>query len=163
MDDSVLVVSNSPATPKEMMSSSSTLKTSTGETQVPQHVDVALVALLGCHDEPTDGVEDYCIFLEKALRLRRAAMELVRVPWAERGWLAALRWLWRESAKWHGRWVLVQYTALGWSRRGFPLGFLPVLFLLQRRKLSIAVIFHDARAYPGTRWVDRIRRARSIL
>ena len=120
---------------------------------------VALIALLGRADEPTDGVEDYCTFLGKALRQRGVPMELVRVPWAERGWLAAIRWLWNESTKWPGRWVLIQYTALGWSRRGFPFGLLAVPFLLRHRKLRIGVVFHDAGAYPGTRWMDRMRRA----
>jgi len=120
--------------------------------------DVALVALLGRADQPTDGVEDYCIFLEKALRKRNIPIELMRVPWAERGWLPALRFLWRESMKWPGRWVLIQYTALAWSRRGFPLGLLAVLFLLRRKKLRIAVVFHDSGPYPGKRWVDRMRR-----
>jgi glycosyltransferase involved in cell wall biosynthesis len=120
---------------------------------------MGLVALLGRRDEPTDGVEDYCVCLGMALRQRGFPLELVRVPWAERGWLTALRRLWRESAQWRGRWVLVQHTALGWSRHGFPLGLLLVLFLLRRRNLSIAVVFHDARAYSGTRWVDCVRRA----
>jgi glycosyltransferase involved in cell wall biosynthesis len=121
--------------------------------------DVALVALLGRRDEPTDGVEDYCICLEKGLTHRGVAVELVRMPWAERGWVAALRWLWRESLQWRGRWVFVQYTALSWSRRGFPLGLLAVILVLRHRSVSTAVVFHDAAAYPGTRWVDRVRRA----
>ncbi|HEV2523218.1 MAG TPA: glycosyltransferase [Candidatus Acidoferrales bacterium] len=125
----------------------------------PAERRVALVALLGRRDEPTDGVEDYCVCLGKALARGGISFELARVHWAERGWLAALRRMWRESADWRGRWVFVQYTALGWSRRGFPLGFLPVLFVLRRRKLSTAVVFHDAAAYPGTRCIDRVRRA----
>jgi glycosyltransferase involved in cell wall biosynthesis len=119
---------------------------------------IALVMLLGRRDDPTDGVEDYCFFLAEALRQRGVSVELMRVPWVQRGWLSAFLWLWKESAQWQGRWVLVQYTALGWSRRGFPLGLLLVLFLLRYRNLSIAVVFHDAAAYPGTRWVDRARR-----
>lgn len=119
---------------------------------------MAIVGLLGRRDEPTDGVEDYCTFLSKALRQRGVSMEVTRVPWAERGWLTALWWLWQKGAKWNGRWILLQYTALGWSRRGFPAGLLPVLAVLQRRRLSCAVVFHDAAAYPGTRCVDQIRR-----
>jgi len=119
---------------------------------------ISLVALLGRRDEPTDGVEDYCVCLGQACSRRGVSFALVRVPWAERGWLGALRWLWRESAQWQGRCVIVQYTALAWSHRGFPLGLLPVLFLLRRRGVSIAVVFHDTAAYPGTRWVDRLRR-----
>ena len=125
----------------------------------PAERRVSLIALLGKRDEPTDGVEDYCVCLGNALARRGVSVELARMPWAERGWLAGLRWLWRESTDWRGRWVFVQYTALGWSRRGFPLGLLPVVFVLRRRKLSNAVVFHDAVAYSGTRWIDRMRRA----
>jgi len=117
-----------------------------------------ILALVGRRDEPTDGVEDYCVCLGEALRRHGVRVELVRVPWAERGWIAALLWLWRQSALWQGRYILVQYTALGWSRRGFPFGLLALLFLLRRRRVSFGVVFHDAEAYPGTRCVDRIRR-----
>jgi glycosyltransferase involved in cell wall biosynthesis len=34
-----------------------------------------------------------------------------------------------------------------------------VLLPLWHRKLRIAVVFHDAGPYPGTRWIDRVRRA----
>jgi glycosyltransferase involved in cell wall biosynthesis len=63
-----------------------------------------------------------------------------------------------ERAGWSGRWVLVQYTALSWSRRGFPLGLLLVVFLLRRRNAFIAVVFHDPSAYGGDRPVDHVRR-----
>ena len=127
----------------------------------PAESPVALVALLGRRDEPTDGVED-CIVLRlagRALAERGVRIDVVRVPWAELGWVAALRWLWRKSEKWRGHWVMLQYTALEWSLHGFPLGLLLVLFPLWHRKLRIAVVFHDAGPYAGTRWVDRLRRA----
>jgi glycosyltransferase involved in cell wall biosynthesis len=116
------------------------------------------IALLGRRDEPTDGVEDYCKFLSHALAERGFSLTLVRLPWAERGWLPAIRWLWNLSEDWGGRWVLVQYTALSWSRRGFPLGLLLVVFLLRRRNASLAVVFHDPSAYGGNRLVDCVRR-----
>jgi glycosyltransferase involved in cell wall biosynthesis len=116
------------------------------------------IALLGRRDEPTDGVEDYCKSLRQALAERGFSLTVVRLPWAERGWLPAIWWLWKESAGWSGRWVLVQYTALSWSRRGFPLGLLLVVFLLRRRNASMAVVFHDPSAYGGDRLVDRVRR-----
>ncbi len=119
----------------------------------------SIVALVGRRDEPTDGVEDYCVCLGKALGRHGVGIELVRVPWAERGWIAAALWLGRQSARWKKHYVLVQYTALGWSRRGFPFGLLPMLFLLRCRHVSFGEVFHDAAAYPGTRFVDRIRRA----
>src|ERR1700720_3419050 len=87
------------------------------------------IALLGRRDEPTDGVEDYCKFLRQALADHGFSLTPVRLSWAGRGWLPAIRLLWKESAGWSRRWVLVQYTALSWSRRGFPLGLLLVVFL----------------------------------
>jgi hypothetical protein len=82
------------------------------------------IVLLGRRDYPTDALEDYCTYLGQALFKHGINLQLVRVPWAEKGWFYALRWLWREARSWQGRWVLVQYTALAWSRRGFPIGLL---------------------------------------
>jgi len=121
-----------------------------------------IVALLGRPDAPTDALEDYCEFLGRALERAGQPMEIRRVPWAERGWVAGIAWLWRESGAWRGRWVLVQYTALVWSRRGIPLGVLAVLWVLRVRGARIAIIFHDAVPYAGERRVDRIRRAIQI-
>jgi glycosyltransferase involved in cell wall biosynthesis len=118
-----------------------------------------MIALLGKRDTPTDGVEDYCAHLREALALRGDDLQLVRAPWAEQGWGRALGWLWRESRGWPGQWTLVQYTALGWSRHGFSLPFLAVLALLRMRRARVAVVFHDAEPYHGTRLVDRLRRA----
>jgi len=120
--------------------------------------DVTLIALLGRQDYPTDGVEDYCTYLGKALKERGVALQLVRVPWAEKGWFYALRWLWQEARAWQGQWVLVQYTALSWSRRGFPIGLLPVLKILRGRKCRLGIIYHDASGYIGHRLIDRLRR-----
>lgn len=39
------------------------------------------MALLGRKDEPTEGVKDYCTFLEKSLRQRGVSLELVHMPW----------------------------------------------------------------------------------
>jgi hypothetical protein len=52
--------------------------------------DVTLIALLGRWDYPTDGVEDYCTYLGKALKERGVALQLVRVPWAEEGMVLCL-------------------------------------------------------------------------
>ncbi len=117
-----------------------------------------IITLLGCRDYPTDAIEEYSSFLGQALQKRGVGLGLVRVPWAEQGWMRALRWLWRESARWQGQWVLVQYTALMWSQRGFPFGFLLVLLILRRAVRNIAIIFHDVSGYPGQRLVDRFRR-----
>ena len=124
-----------------------------------------MIALLGRRDQPTDGVEDYCRWLGQALATQGYDLTLVRMPWLERGWPRALNWLSHESKKWKRQWVLVQYTALSWSRRGFPPLLLVVLGLLRIRGARIAVIFHDDGPYPGTRFVDKVRRLcqRSVM
>jgi hypothetical protein len=116
------------------------------------------IALLGLRDKPVDGLEDYCTFLGKALEIRGIELSQVRVPWREKGWIGALRWVDRESRGWRGKWVLVQYTALAWSRRGFPFFALAVLAMLRRGGARVAVVFHEPRRQgSGSRWIDRIR------
>src|ERR1700686_3800269 len=94
-----------------------------------------LVLLLGKRDTPADGVQDYCEYLAQALRRRGIQTEIARVEWHSEGWVHALRHLGTQSAKWKGAWIVLQYTALSWSRRGFPLGALAVLRSLRHRKL----------------------------
>ena len=120
-----------------------------------------MVALLGRRDVPTDALEAYCTQLGQALAARSHALRIVRVPWDKRGWLSALYWLRRATgpdAGSRGRWILVQYTALSWSRRGFPVGFLGVLWALGRCRARCAVVFHDPEPYAGGRLIDRLRR-----
>jgi glycosyltransferase involved in cell wall biosynthesis len=117
------------------------------------------IALLGRRDTPVDGVEDYCTFLGEALAARGIGLKQVRVPWLENGWIGGLRWLAHESAAWRGEWVIVQYTALSWSHRGFPFFVLAVLKLLRRRGAHISVMFHETGRQGGSRWVDRFRGA----
>lgn len=120
----------------------------------------AWVGLLGRRDMPTDGVEDYCVFLSRALGQRGVQLDLARVEWFERGWIPALWKLWRESAGWRGRWVLAQYTGLSWSRRGFPIGILAALAILRRRGCRCAVVFHEFTRQSGSaRRIDRMRGA----
>jgi glycosyltransferase involved in cell wall biosynthesis len=121
-----------------------------------------MVALLGKPDSPTDGLADYCLFLGRALDREGHPLILARVQWLERGWLAALSSLWREARKWRGQWVLVQYTALGWSRRGVPFGLLAVLRILRLRGVRIGIVFHDAVPYFARRWKERLRYAAQI-
>jgi len=113
---------------------------------------------LGRRDHPTDALQDYCRYLGQALAEQGYDLELVRMPWPERGWLPALNWLRHQSKRWKGCWVLVQYTALGWSRRGIPLSLLGVLGLLKINGVRVAIVFHDPGPYSGRRFVDRVRR-----
>jgi glycosyltransferase involved in cell wall biosynthesis len=119
----------------------------------------SLVALLGRRDTPVDGVEDYCAFLGQALARRGVEFTQARVRWVDRGWAVAMRQLRRDAAEWRGRWVLLQYTALGWSRRGFPFWAVIVLSTLRRHGAHTAVVFHEPYRQ-GERWprlIDRIR------
>ncbi|HEX9457103.1 MAG TPA: glycosyltransferase family 4 protein [Candidatus Acidoferrum sp.] len=117
-----------------------------------------VVALLGRRDEPTDAVEQYCLHLGAALRAHDFAMEIVRVQWNERGWPVALRNLRQKAGGWSGRWVLLQYTALAWSPRGFPLQVPRVIKILRDVGARIAVVYHDVQPYSGGRAVDQLRR-----
>lgn len=120
------------------------------------------IALLGRRDEPTDAVEEYCRYLGRALRAYDVALEIERVNWREAGWAAALRDLRTRAKSCRGEWVLVQYTALAWSVRGFPLRFREVLRALRSGGARIAVVFHDVEPYPGERIIDRLRRISQV-
>jgi len=119
-----------------------------------------IVALLGRRDVPTDGVEEYCNSLGEALQRRRISFESWRVPWAEKGWTGALDDLRERVPGWQGAAVFLQYSALAWSRRGFPRGALRTFRVLVSAapRVAPAVIFHDANPYSGGRLVDRVRR-----
>ncbi len=108
---------------------------------------------------PVDGVNDYCTFLGQALARRGVALEKARVNWIEDGWLRSLYRLWRDGAGWRGKWVIVQYTAMGWSRRGFPIGSLAALAILKGHGARCAVVFHEPFGIRGPRLIDRIREA----
>ena len=118
-----------------------------------------MVALLGRRDEPTDAVEEYCRYLGAALGTHGFELAVARLGWKERGWPTALRELRQNASDWRGRWVCVQYTALAWSARGFPLRFLSVLDVLRRAGARTAVVYHDTGPYSGSRALDKLRRA----
>src|SRR6267378_1530395 len=116
------------------------------------------LAILGKQDAPTDAVEEYCNYLGKALQVQGYDLKIERVPWEKHGWAAALRGLRRRARRLRGMWVLVQYTALAWSARGFPMRFLRILKTLKAAGARVAVVYHDVEPYPGTRVIDRLRR-----
>lgn len=117
-----------------------------------------IIALLGRPDAPTDAVEEYCRYLGEALQARGYDLRIERVAWATRGWSSAVRSLRRHARGWRGAWVFVQYTALAWSARGFPLRFLRVLRTLRAAGVRLGVVFHDVEPFSGTRLIDRVRR-----
>lgn len=117
-----------------------------------------MIALLGLRDQPTDAIEDYCGLLGEALSSQGYPLSIERVPWKEMGWVRSLLQLWSKSRGWNGQWILLQYTSMMWSRRGFPPMFLAVLMVLQIRGARVAVLFHDPEPFPGTRLIDTVRR-----
>jgi glycosyltransferase involved in cell wall biosynthesis len=116
-----------------------------------------VIALLGRKDLPTDAVEEYCRYLGAALQPHGFQMQIRRVPWELHGWRQSLRALRLQSAGWRDSWVLVQYTALAWSARGFPLKFPRVLRILKSAGARVAVVFHDVEPFSSPRLIDRLR------
>ena len=116
------------------------------------------IALLGRKDEPTDAVEEYCRYLSHALQDHDIQLEIRRVPWEIHGWPESLNVLKLMAARWRGTWVLVQYTALAWSSRGFPQKVLSVIQILKSAGARVGIVFHDVEPYQGTRLIDSIRR-----
>src|SRR5260370_20315856 len=116
-----------------------------------------VIALLGRKDVPTDAVEEYCCYLAAALQDHEFQMQIRRVPWELHGWGQALRALLLSAAEWRGAWVLVQYPALAWSARGFPLKFPRVLRMMKSAGARVAVVFHDVEPFSSPRLVDRLR------
>ncbi len=116
-----------------------------------------IVALVGRRDEPTDGVADYCAWLDGALGDYGYRLETVRLGWPERSWRAALADLREMSGAWRGRWVLLQYTTLAWSRRGFPWQTPGILAVLRKNGVRCGVVFHDFAPLPGRGMISRVR------
>jgi|SRR5262249_49196880 len=121
-----------------------------------------VIALLGRKDEPTDAVEEYCHYLAEALQSRAIQLEIHRVPWEILGWPDALQTLQLQAASWRDTWVLLQYTALAWSRRGFPQKVLLVLKILKAAGARVGMVFHDVEPYLGGRLIDSIRRLSQV-
>jgi hypothetical protein len=116
-----------------------------------------IVALVGRRDEPTDGVADYCTWLGGAVGEFGYRLEIVRLDWPERGWNYTLAELRGMAGAWRGRWVLLQYTTLAWSRRGFPLQAPRILSVLRKSGARCAVVFHDFGPLVGTGTIARVR------
>jgi glycosyltransferase involved in cell wall biosynthesis len=116
------------------------------------------MAILGCREEPTDGVQDYCCYLRDALANEGVNLTLTQVRWAEIGRKASRRELLEAVKGKQNTLFLLQYTALSWSRRGLALPAVGILKLLKKNGARCAVVFHDPDGYAGNRGVDRFRR-----
>jgi glycosyltransferase involved in cell wall biosynthesis len=116
-----------------------------------------IVALVGRRDEPTDGVADYCAWLGEAVGSYGYEFETVRVGWAEQGWSAALADLREKAVAWRDCWVLLQYTTLAWSRRGFPLQAPQILAVLRKSGVRCGVVFHDFGPIAGNGMIGHVR------
>ena len=118
---------------------------------------VDAIALLGKQDQPTDGVRDYCELLSQAFARRGGRLEIAALRWEMHGWRKSLASFWKESRGWKEQIVMLQYTALMWSRRGFPFGALVVLAILKIRAVKLCVVFHDAGYAPARGLIRRLR------
>jgi glycosyltransferase involved in cell wall biosynthesis len=116
-----------------------------------------VILLLGRRDEPTDGVADYCEKLREAGLRHGLAFELVQLAWAEEGWRASLSELREAAVGWQGRSVLLQFTTLAWSRRGFPLRAPRILNVLRQCGAKPGVVFHDFLPLAGRGIVGQAR------
>jgi glycosyltransferase involved in cell wall biosynthesis len=117
-----------------------------------------IVAVLGRPEEPTDAVEEYCLWLGDALAPHGFKLETHRVSWVRKGWRDAKAELREKAADWRNCWALMQYTALSWSQRGFAFQAPRVLRMIRQRGARCGVVFHDAIPYTGSRPIDRLRR-----
>jgi hypothetical protein len=121
----------------------------------------SVVALLGRRELPADGVADYCNNLAEAFAQAGNRLDVTTVHWFDRGWLGGLAALHRENRPARADWAILQYTAMGWSWRGFPLGALAVIAALRMRGVRCAVVMHEPwhQGETHTRLIDRIRAA----
>lgn len=116
-----------------------------------------VIALLGRKDVPTDAVEEYCRYLGDSLQAHGYQVQIRRVPWELHGWRQSLHALHLQAGSWRDTWVLVQYTALAWSARGFPVKFPRVLTMLKSAGARVAIVFHDVEPFCSPRLIDRLR------
>lgn len=114
---------------------------------------------MGKRNTPTDGVKDYCTLLGGALAKRGVNLAQVHVNWAEDGWSAALQSLDHQAKEWRGQLVLFQYTALAWSKRGFPFRALRTIDLLLRSGARVEIVFHEFRRQDAGRGLIQPLRA----
>jgi hypothetical protein len=121
----------------------------------------SVVALLGRGEVPANGVADYCNNLAEAFAQAGERLDIVTVRWFDRGWFSGLAALRGENPPARGDWAILQYTAMGWSWRGFPFGALATIVALRMRGVRCGVVMHEPwhQGESHARWIDRVRAA----
>jgi glycosyltransferase involved in cell wall biosynthesis len=115
---------------------------------------ISVTFAVGSRDTPTDGVRDFVDRLAGELHERSVGASTLEIPWPQLGWRRALRTLPTVRGL-----VLIQYTHLAWSRRGFSIGALRAHRALRRIGATVGTVFHDATPFAGRRLRDRVRGA----
>lgn len=116
-------------------------------TAIVKTEELKILALTGCRDPVSDGVWDYCGRLASALRPHDIDFETSETNWNKGEWLATIGAIRRKFASGRKDWVLLQYTAMGWSRRGFPFGAVATAIAAKRSGARVGVVFHESRGF----------------
>ncbi|MEX0990757.1 MAG: hypothetical protein WD004_00600 [Actinomycetota bacterium] len=117
------------------------------------------IALLhGMRHEPADGIWNNSGRLAEALQRKGHDVTRVEVAWNTRGWKRALGDL-RRDLSGGCDWVVLPYTPLLWSRRGFPWRVYLVTRAVRRSGAGLVVHIHDPLVSTGPRLIDRVRAA----
>lgn len=102
-----------------------------------------LLSLVAQSGRCTDGVLDHASGLTKAMGDEGWRSELVVVDWRSEGFLRSLRKLRRRLRQTDADRVVVHYSHLAWSRRGFPFGFIALVAVLKSLGAEVFVWIHD--------------------
>ena len=118
-----------------------------------------IISLLGPPQTPTDGVLDHAHLLSEALVNHGHRASVIHHRWDREGWTKSLRALpGRLLGADH---VIMHYTHLAWSRRGFPIRALLVATLIRRRRLWLLI--HDPVGFPYSSLIGRVRSKAQVL
>lgn len=100
-----------------------------------------------------DGVGDHAAGLAAALADHAIAAPLLRVPWHEVGGVAGLRLIDASLRSARPDRVILHYSHLAWSERGWPLGLLAALAVC-RRHAPVLLWVHDPDRSGTSGWRD---------
>ena len=116
-----------------------------------------VVFLHGRMDQPTDGIWNNSKSLGGELAARGIAVRYVRVTWEEEGWRRGIADLREQVGTWGQPWVVVPFTPLMWSHRGFPGHLWKLLRVLRADGAKIAIHLHDVLPWTGPTVLHRLR------